>query len=358
MPEEPGTDAPRPAQVRIDDVAARAGVSAGTVSNTLNHPERVKPSTQAAVRRAIADLGFVPNLQARVLNGAPSNVIALIVLDLTSPFYMEIAHSVERAAREAGHVVMLCNSENDTDREEELMRILAAQRVRGALLSPSSGSGDRLGRLDPALPVVVLDYMGLENGCAVAVDDLAGGRLGARHLLELGHRRLAFVGGPAGLRQMHHRAKGMRDVISLAGLHPDDALVQVNVDDIGIQGGMEAAGRLLALPQLPTGIMCGNDMLAFGVFRALSAAGLTVPDDVALVGYDDVEFAADWVVPLTSVRQPIRQMGYQAAKLLLDHAGGDPEHQHRQVLLRPELVVRRSSGSPRPEGARGPGSLS
>lgn len=347
MPEETTAGTPRPVQVRIDDVAARAGVSAGTVSNTLNHPERVKPSTQDAVRRAIADLGFVPNLQARVLNGAPSNVIALIVLDLTSPFYMEIAHSVERAAREAGHFVMLCNSENDSDREQELMRILAAQRVRGALLSPSSGPGELMDRLDPSLPVVVLDYMGLEKGCSVAVDDLAGGGLAARHLLTLGHRRLAFVGGPAGLRQMHHRAQGMREAIGRTGLEPAAVMTQINVDDIGIQGGMEAARVLLGRPELPTGIVCGNDMLAFGVFRALTAAGIVVPDDVALVGYDDVEFAADWVVPLSSVRQPIPEMGYQAAKLLLEHAGDDAEHQHRQVLLRPELVVRRSSGLPR-----------
>ncbi|MHA6512887.1 LacI family DNA-binding transcriptional regulator [Tessaracoccus sp. Z1128] len=337
----------RAASARIRDVANRAGVSVGTVSNTLNHPERVAPATRDAVMAAIRDLGFVPNLQARLLTGAPSNVIALVVLDLMSPFYMEIAHSVERAAREAGHVVMLCNSENDREKESELLKTLAAQRVRGALLSPASGSDNVLDRLDPALPVVILDHMGIERGCAVAVDDVVGGGLASQHLLELGHRRLAFLGGPAGLRQMQQRALGMRETIRAYGLNPDEVLIEVNVEDIGIQGGLDGARRLVEMGDLPTGIVCGNDMLAFGVFRALGRAGVTVPDDVALVGYDDVEFAADWVVPLTSVRQPIQQMGYTAAKLLLSHAG-DPDHRHQQVLLHPELVVRKSSGVARP----------
>ncbi len=335
----------RAASVRIRDVAALAGVSVGTVSNTLNHPERVAPATRDAVLGAIRELGFVPNLQARVLTGAPSNVIALVVLDLMSPFYMEIAHSVERAAREAGFVVMLCNSENDRDKEIGLLRMLAAQRVRGALLSPASGTDNVLDRLDPALPVVVLDHMGIERGCAVAVDDVVGGGLAAQHLLDLGHRRLAFVGGPAGLRQMQQRVLGIRHAIESHGLDPDDVLTQLNVDDIGIQGGVMAAEELLESGELPTGIICGNDMLAFGVFRALGRAGVKVPDDVALVGYDDVEFAADWVVPLTSVRQPIQQLGYTAAQLLISHAS-DPEHRHQQVLLHPALVVRKSSQPP------------
>lgn len=328
--------------VRIRDVAARAGVSVGTVSNTINHPERVAPETRDAVMRAIKDLGFVPNLQARVLNGAPSNVIALVVLDLLSPFYMEVAHSVERAARESGYVVMLCNSENDRDKEASLLRMLAAQRVRGAILSPASGTDDVLQRLDSGLPVVVLDTMGIESGCAVAVDDFVGGGLAGRHLLEQGHRRLAFVGGPAGLRQMQQRTRGLRSAIEAEGLEPDRVLTQINVDDIGIQGGIQAAELLIDSGSLPTGIVCGNDMLAFGVFRALHRAGIRVPLDVALVGYDDVEFAADWVVPLTSVRQPIQEMGYTAAQLLISHTG-DPAHEHRQILLHPELVVRKSS---------------
>ncbi len=333
--------------VRIQDVAARAGVSVGTVSHTINHPELVSPRTRRAVERAIKALGFVPNQQARVLTGLTSQVIGLIVLDVVSPFFMEAARAVERAAREAGHVVILCNSDNDPDRQAQLVQILAAQRVRGVLLTPAS-DGHRAEQRPQAaanLPVVFLDYKPAGEECSVSVDDVAGARLAVQHLLELGHERVAFVGGGHGLRQHVERAQGAREAILAAGLDPASALVEVTQDGLGISDGVLAAGRLLE-GELPTGIFCGNDMMAFGVYRGLNRAGVKVPDDVALVGYDDIDFAADWVVPLTSVRQPTDELGYLAAQLLFEHSAGDAGHVHRQTVLQPELIVR-SSSTPR-----------
>lgn len=327
--------------VRIREVAEQAGVSVGTVSNTLNHPERVSPNTQSAVRAAIRELGFVPNQQARVLMGAPSNVIGLVVVDVLSPFFMEIAHSVERAAREAGHVVILCNSENDHDKEFTLLQMLAAQRVKGVLLSPAGGGAPTIDGLR-GLPVVYLDYTEKSANCSVSVDHVAGGRLAAHHLLSLGHRRLAFVGGLPGLQQFELRVRGMREAMVETGLDPDEALVEVHEEGIGLESGTRAAQRLLA-DGLPSGICCGNDMIAFGVFRELGRNGIRIPEDVALVGYDDVEFAESWIVPLTSVRQPTQEMGHWAAQLLLEHAANDPAHQHRQIVLQPELIVRSTS---------------
>ena len=334
--------------VRIRDVAERAGVSVGTVSNTINHPELVRRRTRDAVQRAIRELGFVPNQQARVLTGASSQVIGLIVLDVVSPFFMEAARAVERAAQEAGHVVILCNSDNDPAKEAQLLQMLAAQRVRGVLLTPASANQtlDQDWIRARRLPMVVLDYQNSPEDCSVSVDDVAGARLAVQHLLGLGHEQVAFIGGGHGLRQHMERAEGARDAIAQAGLDPVTALVEVSEPGLGIQDGLSAVRRLLE-GKLPSGIFCGNDMMAFGVYRGLALAGVRVPDDVALVGYDDIDFAADWIVPLTSVRQPTDQLGYLAAQLLLEHSSGDVEHVHRQVVLQPELIVRSSSGAAR-----------
>jgi len=329
-----------------------AGVSAGTVSHTLNHPERVVPETRRLVLDAISQLGFVPNAHARALKGAASQVIGLVVLDIVSPFFMEAARAVERSAREVGHVVILGSSDDDPERETALLRILAAQRVRGCLLTPAETPPGRAWLSRHRLPVVLLDYPGGASECWVAVDHVAGARLAVGHLLGLGHSRMAFVGGPVALRQMADRAQGARTAICEAGLAPADVLVEVMQDGFGIADGIAAAERLLATG-VPSAVFCGNDMLAFGVYRRLTQAGLRIPDDVALVGYDDVDFAADWVVPLTSVRQPTDQLGYLAAQLLFDHASGHPDHRHRQIVLQPELVVRQSSGSPIDGRSRG-----
>lgn len=334
--------------VRLRDVAARAGVSSGTVSNTINHPERVRPHTRKIVSEAIEALGYVPNQQARMLTGAPSEVIGLVVLDVESPFYMAAAHAVERGVRESGHAIMLCTSEGDLEREEALLRMLAAQGVRGAMLAPATpdADADRYRSLPRSLPVVLLDFDGGGTHCSVSVDNLLGGRLAARHLVALGHERIAFVGGPAHIRQFSERADGVRAELRDAARDPGADLVEVAASGIGIRDGQEAAELLLRDGTMPSAVVCGNDMLAFGVYRALVGAGARVPEDVSVIGYDDIDVAKDWIVPLTTIRQPIAELGQSAADLLLEHSAGDPEHRHRQVVLRPELVVRRSTAAP------------
>ncbi|PPL18912.1 LacI family DNA-binding transcriptional regulator [Microterricola pindariensis] len=345
------------ASVKIRDVAAFADVSTGTVSNTINHPERVHPRTRLLVEQAIRELGFVPNQQARVLTGAVSNVIGLVVLDVESPFYMGAAHAVERSVRDSGLVVMLCNSEGEIVRESALLSMLAAQHVRGVLLAPATPEehADRYVNLPQDLPVVLLDFDGGATHCSVSVDNVAGGALAVRHLLDLGHQRIAYVGGSLSLRQFAQRAAGARQAMADAGLDPEEMLTEVSVSGLGIRDGQRAV-ELLLEGTLPEAIFCGNDMLAFGVYRGLVNAGLRVPEDVALVGYDDIDFAKNWVVPLTSIRQPIDDLGHQAAQLLLDHSSRDSSHVHRQVILKPELVVRRSTDrrvEPRRPGSAG-----
>ncbi|WP_283134613.1 LacI family DNA-binding transcriptional regulator [Rhizohabitans arisaemae] len=335
--------------VSIQEVAQRAGVSLGTVSNTLNRPEIVSPKTRARVHAAIAELGFVANQQARQLGGAGSRVIGLVVLDASNPFFTEAARGVEAAAREAEHVVILCNSDDSTVQEEHHLRLLAGHRVRGVLLTPARGTR-RAHQILTAhgIPLVYLDRKGGPGECSVSVDDVTGGDLALDHLAGLGHRMIAFVSGPPSIRQHADRLKGARQALQRHGLSPADALTVSHNEGMNIKAGAAAIERLLDEGARPTAVFCANDMLAFGVYRGLTRRGIRVPEDIALVGYDDIEFAADWIVPLTSVRQPTYELGYRAGQLLLAHSAREPEHRHKQIVFQPELIVRQSSGGAPP----------
>jgi LacI family transcriptional regulator len=204
--------------------------------------------------------------------------------------------------------------------------------------------------------VVLLDRPGSPTQCSVAVDDRRGGEIAVTYLLGLGHRSIVLVNGPTAIRQCADRRWGAYRAVEQAGLDPAAVLTEVTVPAMNPRGGAAAADDLLDHGRTkPTAVFCANDMLALGLLRGLSQAGVSVPGDLAVVGYDDIEFAADAAVPLTSVRQPKYQLGRAAAELLLDEADRADEHEHRRIVFTPELVVRASSGSPRmiTEGAAG-----
>ncbi|MGC0419387.1 LacI family DNA-binding transcriptional regulator [Embleya sp. AB8] len=329
----------------IKEVARRAGVSVGTVSNVLNHPERVAEATRTRVLEAVELLGFVRNDSARSLRSGVANTVGLIVLDVANPFFTDVARGVEDVCNETGSVVILCNSDDSGAKQDRYLRVLQEQRVRGVLVTPAR---------DAELPVVELRARGLAvvlldrtderaDLCSVAVDDVAGGRLAAEHLLAEGHREVAFVSGPRSIRQCEDRRRGLRTALRDAGLHLGTAVREVLVPAMNARSGAEAAWRLLAAGPLPSAVFCANDLLAMGFLRELLRAGVRVPTDVALVGYDDIEFAAAAAVPLTSVRQPTYRLGRTAAELLFEESEEPDTHTHRQVVFRPELVVREST---------------
>jgi LacI family transcriptional regulator len=329
----------------MKDVAAVAGVSIGTVSNVLNRPHLVSEATRLRVQAAIVELGFVRNETARQLRAGSSRTIAYVVLDAANPFFNDVSRGVEDIARGEGMVVYLCNSDQDSVREREYLERLREQRVQGVLITPIDPNGVKLAELagNSGMPFVLVDCHSRDDTqCSVAVDDVLGGRLAFEHLLETGHERIAFIGGPMSVQQVRDRYQGARDALERSS-GPGE-LTLVETEALVVAEGRRAGEQLGALPpeERPTAAFCANDLLALGLLQAVWRLGLSVPGDLAVVGYDDIEFAEAAAVPLTSVRQPRELLGRTAARLLLEEASGEP-HDHQQVRFRPELVVRAST---------------
>lgn len=329
----------------VKDVAAAAGVSLGTVSNVLNRPDRVSAATRARVQAAMTDLGFVRNESARQLRAGTSRTLAYVMLDASNPFFTDVAQGIESAADDAELSLVLCNSGNGAAREEAHLALLQQQRVQGVLVTPVDPESPLLEDVRRrGTPLVIVDRTRDDQSfCSVAVDDQLGGRLAVEHLVDRGHTRVAFIGGPLHLGQVRDRLEGARRAWADAGM-PDDDLVVLATEALDVREGRSAGQRLAGLPssRRPTAAFCANDLLALGLLQQAIGSGVRVPEQLAIVGYDDIVFAAAAAVPLTSVRQPRQELGRTAAELVLDEAT-DAAHQHRQVLFTPELVARAST---------------
>lgn len=324
-----------------------AGVSVGTVSHVLNHPERVADATRERVEKAIEELGFVRSETARRLRRGGSSLVGVLVHDIANPFFTEAARGIEDRLREDGRLPMLSSTDSDPDRERELMGLLAGMDVRGVIVTPSASTLDNLAVLaGRGIRVVLMDHPPISPELStVSGDDVAGARSAVAHLVGLGHQRVGFVNGPISVRQSRDRRQGVLAALEDAGLDPGTALAEVRpvVEGRGYSADAGAAGAAELLDQArpPTALFCANDQLAIGAMREIRRRGLSIPGDVAIVGYDDVAIASELITPLTSVHQPMRDIGRAAADLLLS-PGDDVEH----VTFLPGLVVRASSAPP------------
>lgn len=328
----------------IKDVASRAGVSVGTVSNVLNHPARVSPDTVDRVQQAIESLGFVRNDVARQLRAGNSKTIALLVLDASNPFFADVAKGAEERASELGLSVITGNSAESAEREAHYLDLFEEQRVRGVLISPLGAVDKRLAALrDFGIPSVLVDRTS-PNGSfsSVSVDDVAGGRIAVEHLIASGRKRIGFVGGSLEVPQVRDRLTGAQQVSEARGIGP------VRVFETRATTVLE--GRRIGKnigdmtrDECPDALFAANDLVAIGIIQGLlTARRFTIPDDIALIGYDDIDFAASAIVPLTSIRQPSRLMGETALEMLEAEAmnsGAVP----RAIEFQPELVVRSSA---------------
>ncbi|MEU8607589.1 LacI family DNA-binding transcriptional regulator [Actinoplanes sp. NPDC048791] len=329
----------------VKDVARSAGVSLGTVSNVMNRPEVVSPTTRERVERAMVELGFVRNESARQLRAGTSRTLAYVMLDGSNPFFHDVAQGIELAAEDADLSLFICNSNGRAEREEVHLDRLMQQRVQGILITPVNPDAPHLAEISRrGIPVVIVDRVGAGGlFCSVAVDDVLGGRIAVEHLAEQGHTRVAVVGGPESIGQVRERVEGARQIWAELGLPPED-LIHLPTAGLTVAEGRSAGERLAGIParRRPTAAFCANDLLALGLLQQSIGAGLRVPEELAIVGFDDIEFAAAAAVPLTSVRQPRQELGRAAAQLVIDEAT-NPEHVHQQPLFVPELVARAST---------------
>jgi LacI family transcriptional regulator len=327
----------------VKDVAAAAGVSLGTVSNVLNRPDLVAATTRLRVERAMAELGFVRNESARQLRAGTSHTLAYVMLDAANPFFTDVAAGIEDIAERAAFSLYMCNSDNRSEREAAYLDHLVQQRVQGILITPLDPEADHLTAVTRrGTPLVIVDRTKRDDSlCSVAVDDVLGGHLAVEHLVDRGHRRIAYVGGPTSIGQVRDRAEGAQQAAQEAGV---EDITLVVTEATTVREGRLAGERLLGLPSTrrPTAAFCANDLLALGLLQQVVASGLRVPDDLAIVGYDDIYFASAAAVPLTSVRQPRHELGRKAAELVLDEAA-DSAHRHQQVVFLPELIARTST---------------
>lgn len=327
----------------MKDVAERASVSVTTVSHVLNKTRYVDRKLVRRVEDAFRSLGYQPNALARGLRRQETRMLGMVVPDNRNLYFAELARSVEDACFELGYNVILCNSDEDPAKESAYLSLLAEKRVDG-IVFVASGT-DRSGvqsLLQHKIPVVALDRELKGMNCdSIIVDNRDGGRQATLHLISGNHRRIGCISGPKNLASAKERLQGYRDALTEARLPVEPALIQMG--NFHIEGGYTAVQALLKLPNRVTAIFAANDLMAIGALRGIAARGLRVPEDVAVVGFDDIALAMYTEPPLTTVKQPIREIGKLATELIMARVNGErKEPQSRR--LKTSLVVRESCG--------------
>jgi LacI family transcriptional regulator len=330
-------------RVTIEDVARAAGVSRQTVSRAINNRGEISPETRARVLSIAEEMGYRPSGIARGLATQRTRTIGLVVPDNANPFFSEVARGAEHVAYAEGYNVFLCNTDEDQQRERAVLQSLEEKRVDGLVLCSSRLPEDELRAIVAHHPAVVLvnRRLGSDDVGMVLIDDEMGGRMATQHLLQAGHRAVGFLAGPPASHSGQQRAKGYRAALVAAGL-PDDP-DQIRHCPPMVEGGREAARELLiARPEL-TALFCFNDLVAVGALQACADLGRAVPDDIAIVGFDDIPLAALVTPSLSTCHVSRHNLGAQAMHLLLNRISGRLDEECKEIVLRPELVVRDST---------------
>jgi LacI family transcriptional regulator len=327
----------------IKDVAARAGISYTTVSHVVNGTRPVSDQVRRKVEAAIAELGYVPSGVARSLRARATGTLGLLVPNASNPYFAELARGIEDHAERNGYSVILCNSDDDIDKQLRYLRVLLERRIDGlivATVASDAAFAQALANLQVPLVLVDRSLEGV-NADQLRVDHEQGAYLATRHLLELGHRRIVCIGGPASTQVAQLRAAGYQRALDEAGV-----AAQAVVDcPFTSPAGHAAAQMLLAAEPRPTAIFAGNDMIALGVLRAAAERGLQVPQQLSVVGFDDIEVSRYLHPALTTVGQCIGALGEQVAARLLERIR-TPDLAVTQRLIEPILLLRESSAAP------------
>lgn len=325
----------------IYDVAKAAGVSIATVSKVINRTGRISEKTRLKVTQVMEELRYQPSMVASALTGKRMNTIGLLIKDLANPFFAEVARAVEDRGQELGFSVVMCSTDNDSDKEAGYIALLKQKKVDGIIVAAGFRNDDALKDLiRDHVPVALISQEIPELAIdSVSVDDFLGGYLVTSHLLSLGHRHIAMIAEDG--RSSNGRIRGYRRALQEAGIAFDvDMLVTC---DASVEEGFRHGGRFMDAEHPPTAIFASNDMLAIGVMKAARERNVKIPDDLSVAGFDNTILAAFVDPPLTSVAQPIQEMGRRVVDLLVQSMENGNKTKQR-VVLRPELVVRQSTG--------------
>ncbi len=326
----------------MKDVARLAGASTSTVSHVINSDRFVSEAIREKVDAAIKTLNYAPSALARSLKLNQTHTIGMLITASSNPFYSELVRGVERSCFERGYSLVLCNTEGDEQRMNRNLETLMQKRVDGLLLLCTEThlpSAEIMNRY-PSIPTVMMDWAPFEGESDVIQDNsLLGGEMATQHLIENGYTRIACIAGPQDKTPARLRLEGFRKAMDGAGLRIHAGYEIIG--DFEFQGGFTAMNALLALEQPPHAVFTGNDAMAVGAYHALYQAGLSVPKDMAVVGYDDIELARYMTPPLTTVHQPKDELGELAVDVLI-HRMAQPTLAQQRLLLTPELVERGS----------------
>jgi LacI family transcriptional regulator len=327
----------------MKEVAERAGVSITTVSHVLNRTRYVDRNLAARVQDAVTSLGYQPNALARGLRRRETRMLGMVVPDNANPYFAELARSVETTCFDLGYCVILCNSDENAAKERAYVSLLLEKQVDGIIFVASSNECPALQNVrERKVPVVLLDRELKGVACdSIVVNNRHGGRQATLHLINGNHKRIACISGPANLTSARERLQGYRDALLAAGRPIDDALIRPGT--FHIENGYSAMQDLLDLSDRPTAVFISNDIMAVGALRAIAARRLRVPDDIAVVGFDDITLALYTQPQLTTVMQPLREMGKLATELLVARVNGD-NRKPKKHRLKTKLIIRGSCG--------------
>ena len=327
----------------IVDVARLAQVSTGTVSNVLANHRPVKLRTRRRVEAAVAELNYRPNRIAQSLTGQPTRVIGMVVPDVTNPFFSELMLGAETELEQAGYAVVFGNSHGSVSRQNSYLRSFRDRQVDGLVLAMAPDTeSETLTEPADSIPLVLVDRsLDRWQGDQVLADNEAGMKLAVQHLVRLGHRRIGLINGED-VWTGAHRRRGFEEALRAEGLRPDRQLISHG--SFIFESGLVQASHLLGLADRPTAICAGNDLLAMATVVAAQEFRLSVPRDLSVVGYDDIDYARLISPGLTTVRQSATKMGAEAARLLLDRFNNN-RTDDRTIVIRPSLVVRGSTAA-------------
>jgi LacI family transcriptional regulator len=329
--------------VTIKDIAKQAGVSYATVSRALNNHPEINIDTRKKIMRIAEEYGYQPNAIAQGLVKKETNTIGLIIPDITNPFYPEVARGIEDAANETGYTLFLCNTNWKQQREENYLNVLRQKQVDGVIIAPASEKPEHLKKViaHGAKNMVFISRVNLGNVTSVLIDNVRGGRMAVEHLISKGYRKIAFVGGLNDISSNRERFQGYREALEIAGIKLNQAYIVGG--DFKRESGHQATKWLLQLESRPDAIFAANDLLALGAIQALREQGLRIPEDMAVIGFDDIEFASLPEIQLTSVTQPKYDMGKLALQTLMMQMKGDGRIVAKKIMLEPDLICRKTT---------------